>query len=154
MKEPIHQDIPDRVKKRLELFRLFYPLERKLERQWARIFQSDLKDILTHMQNLADENDYLQEYVGDRTILWRNLQNSRAECMFCFIEDITNLNDVHDMFLKLKKYHPILAYAIVPQTKDGDGIYDIFRFSRFSYLEHCNRVYSTKKKQKDQKDGA
>lgn len=26
------------------------------------------------------------------------------------------------------------------------GVFDIFRFSKFSYLEHCNRVISTKKK--------
>jgi hypothetical protein len=60
--------------------------------------------------------------------------------MFCFIEDLTNLGSVRKVFSKIKKLNPIFTYAIVHQKKDGDGVYDIFRFSKFSYLEHCNRV--------------
>ena len=37
-------------------------------------------------------------------------------------------------------YNPTFTYAIIHQWKEGEGTYDIFRLSKFSYFEHCNRV--------------
>lgn len=33
--------LPDKVKKRLDLFKMFYPLERKYQRRWAKVFMSE-----------------------------------------------------------------------------------------------------------------
>jgi len=79
-------------------------------------------------------------------VLWLDPVDSKAECMFCSIYDITDLDLVASIFDKIKKYSPVFTYCFVNQKKDGEGVFEIFRFSKFSYLEHCNRVKSPKSK--------
>ena len=131
--------LPKRIQKRIELSDMFYPLERKEERKWGKIFSSEIKFIFDHFKELAITKNYIQQKVDPNKIIWKEKDGS-IESMFCFIEDLTNLGSVRKVFSKIKKLNPIFTYAIVHQKKDGDGVYDIFRFSKFSYLEHCNRV--------------
>jgi hypothetical protein len=131
--------LPKRIQRRIELSGLFYPLERKEERKWGKIFSSEIKFIFDHFKELAITKNYIQQKVDPNKIIWKEKDGS-IESMFCFIEDLTNLGSVRKVFSKIKKLNPIFTYAIVHQKKDGDGVYDIFRFSKFSYLEHCNRV--------------
>jgi hypothetical protein len=134
------------VKKRLELFGMFYPLERKYERRWAKIFKSNFNVIVEKFKEISQEKKYEQEEINNQIILWRNVNEESVECMFYFIKDVANLLSVQNCFKLIAKYDVYLTYAIVHQKKDGENNYDIFRFSKFSYLEHCNRVrYPVKK---------
>ncbi len=137
---PEKGSVPENVQKRLDLFNMFYPLESKLKRRWAYLFSQEFKKIIARFKELALENDYLQEEREDRIIIWKNIGNNDVECMFYFIEDVTDLESVFQLYKNIQKYRAFLTYAIAHQKKDGDNVYDIFRCSRFSYLEHCNRV--------------
>jgi len=92
------------------------------------------------------EKKYQQKQLADHIILWHDVEDSSVECMFYFIPDPMDLNRVSNLYKTIGKYHPVFTYAIVHQKKDGENCYDIFRCSRFSYLEHCNRVRYPMKK--------
>jgi len=125
---------------RIELSRLYYPLDRTAQRRWAKIFKSGFPALQTKLTELAGEMHYQQTIPADNAILWHSAVTDENECMFCLIPDVMNLDMVHNVFSLIKKYRPFFTYAVVHQRKDGEGVYDIFRLSRFSYLEHCNRV--------------
>jgi len=118
---------------------MFYPLERKEERKWAKIFNSSFEVVVDAFKSKSLEMNYEQK-IFKNTIFWHQKSITEPECMFCFIKDISDFNNVFSIFKHIKKYKPFLTYAIVHQKKDGETTYDIFRFSKFSYLEHCNRV--------------
>jgi len=141
MKLPDEQ-YPEKVQRRIDLSTLFYPLERKYQRRWGKTFDSGFETILIAFQEVADTKNYLQEQLDANKILWRDAEDASAECLFCVIDDVTDIDTICDVFDTIKQYNPFFTYAIVRQEKDGDGQFDIFRFSKFSYLEHCNRVRS------------
>jgi hypothetical protein len=82
----------------------------------------------------------VQSIKEEKYIIWKDVENKSIECMFFLIIHITRLNLVIELFEKIKNYSPVFTYAFVHQKKDGDGVFVIFRFSKFGYLEHCNRV--------------
>ena len=98
------------------------------------------------LNSLSNNLNYNQKVPEENTILWLDPVDGKAECMFCLIYDITDLDLVVSIFDKIKKYSPVFTYGFVNQKKDGEGVFDIFRFSKFSYLEHCNRVKNPKSK--------
>jgi hypothetical protein len=136
----------EKINKRAELSRFFCPMDATAKRNWGRLFGSDFHFILERFAALAADWNFQIETVSTNTILWLDSQDATTECMFCFVDDITDLNAITSIFSRIKKFNPVFTYAIVHQKKDGDGTYDIFRFSRFSYLEHCNRVRSRARK--------
>ena len=140
------KEIPERIKKRIELAGLFYPLERKYERRWGKLFNSGFDQTAAELNSLSGKFNFNQNMPEENTVLWLDPDDGKSECMFCLIDDITRLDLATGIFDKIKKYSPHFTYAFVNQKKDGEGVFDIFRFSKFSYLEHCNRVKSPKSK--------
>ena len=132
--------LPRKVRRRIDLANMFYPLERKEERRWGRLFKSEFSVIEQKFTELASEKRYRQTSLGDNVIIWRDDKNSDVECLLYFIRDVTDLKSVSRLFTLIEKYRPFCTYAIVHQKKDGENCYDIFRATPFSYLEHCNRV--------------
>jgi hypothetical protein len=132
--------LPLKIKRRLKLFDMFYHTKQSEKRKWARIFDSSFDRICEVFEERSESQKYLQEIIGKDAIIWRDKTDSLLECMFCFVNDLTDFKLVKKIFLRIEKFKPPLTYAIVHQKKDGEGVYDIFRFSKFSYLEHCNRV--------------
>jgi hypothetical protein len=132
--------IPEIVKKRIEIAKLFYPLERKLQRRLAKNLVSGFNDTLEYLNELAERMNFSQTVLEKKYIIWKGPDKKSNDCMFCIIEDITKLSSVVELYEKIKKYSPVFTYAFVNQKKEGNGVFDIFRFSKFSYLEHCNRV--------------
>ncbi len=140
------EDLPERIKRRINLSAMFYPLERKYERSWGNLFKSEFPDIVERFEELSIEKNYTQKHISNNTIIWQDVTDSNVECMFYFINDPTNFDSVFDLFKMINRYRSFITYAIVHQKKDGENCYDIFRLSKFSYLEHCNRVrYQLKK---------
>jgi len=134
------KDQPIKIQRRLDLFAMFSPLERKYERRWAKLFMSDFNTKAKKFKELSIEKGYKQEEVNQQLLLWRNPKENSAECMFYFINNVSDFSSVYNCFKYIEQYKVFLTYAIVHQKKDGENDYDIFRFSHFSYLEHCNRV--------------
>jgi len=134
-----NKKLPSLVKRRLALFKIFYPLERNVKRKWAKVFNSSFDEIIKRFSAESITMNYKQSQLKN-IIFWKNEIDSKIECIFCFIKDVSDLNNVSRIFKYIKRYQPFLTYAIVHQKKDGENTYDIFRFSKFSYLEHCNRV--------------
>jgi hypothetical protein len=132
--------LPGKMKKRIDLSGIFYPLDQNEKRKWGRIMSKGFDAFAEKLKLLAEDKGYEQTEVSGNTILWRNENDYGVECMFCYIEDVMALAPVESVFKRIRKYEPVFTYAIVHQKKDGEGTYDIFRLSRFSYLEHCNRV--------------
>lgn len=132
--------IPEIVKKRIEISKLFYPLERKLQRRLAKIFVYGFDETVNYLGVIAKDLNFTQKVIQEKFILWKYKNKTQIECMFSYVEDATKLDLFVKLFRNVKKYSPTFTYAFVNQNKDGEGVFDIFRFSKFSYLEHCNRV--------------
>ena len=130
-------NIPIIVKKRIEISKLFYPLERKLQRRLAKKLLLGFDETFQYLGEMANKLNFEQIIIEEKFIVWKFPKEPNFECMFCFIKEITNIDLLIELFEKIKKYSPIFTYAFVYQKKDGNGIFDIFRFSK---LEHCNRV--------------
>ena len=128
----------DIVKKRIEIAKLFYPLEKKFQRRLAKKLISGFEETTNYLSDFAKELNFTQEIIEEKFIIWK--YKSKIECMFIYIQDSMKLDLFIELFEKIKKYTPIFTYAFVHQKKDGEAVFDIFRFSKFSYLEHCNRV--------------
>lgn len=137
-------DVSAKVKKRLHLFKLFYPLDRREERQWGKILEGDVNHLRTQLERLAKKMGYNQEMIEDLYILWRDIEDSRAECLFCKVDDAADLAHIQAIFRLIGEYHPSVTYGFIRQVKDGVGVFDVFRFSWLSYMEHCNRIRSPK----------
>lgn len=132
--------IPKIVKKRIEIAKLFYPLDRNHKRRIAKILNSGIEETIKYLNAYAEEMQFIQVINKDKYIIWKQNNASKIECMFCFIADATNMNLLQSLIENIQKITPTFTYVFINQKKDGDGVYDIFRFSKFSCLEHCNRV--------------
>jgi hypothetical protein len=137
MKEKV---LPKIVKKRIEISKLFYPLDRNEEKKWAIIFRNGLDSLYAKLEIEASKLDFVQDLVQDKFIIWKDLPSNTNECMFCIITDATAFKSIQDVINHIEAFMPTFTYTIVHQVKDGEGTYDIFRLSKFSYLEHCKRV--------------
>lgn len=140
MDTPKGKSLPGKVRRRIDLMGMFYPLGRTQERRWARLFKSEFREIRKKFAELASEKGYRQTAAGGDHILWKNPGRSGVEALFYFIREPGDLAKVSRLFGLIRKCRPFCAYAVVHQKKDGENCYDIFRSSPFSYLEHCNRV--------------
>jgi len=134
------KDIPEIAKNRIKLAQLFYPLERKYQRRWAKLFNSGFEDTAEKLKALSQKLHYVYKIPESNSVLWIDAKTNRVECMFCLITDCADIELVSSIFERIKKYNPFFTYAFFYQRKEGEGVFDIFRFSKFSYLEHCNRV--------------
>ena len=139
-------NLPEKVRRRIDLSGLFYRLDRNAERRWGRALQTDFTRFLGKLQEKADELNYRQVNPQDDVIIWREQGAGSVECLFYLVKDATDIDKVSAVYDLIREYQPFFTYAFIHQRKDGDHCWDIFRFSRFSYLEHCNRVYGVKKK--------
>jgi hypothetical protein len=135
-----NDSLPDIVRRRIEISALFYPLSRHEERKWARIFQKDITFLFTRLEADAGRLKFVQELVKNQFILWRDPDTNKNECIFYPMRNATSFQSLQQLIQNIETYDPTFTYAIVHQKKDGEGTFDIFRLSAFSYLEHCNRV--------------
>ena len=132
--------IPEIIKKRIEIAKLFYPLERKFQRRLAKVLLEGFEKLTEYLNMLAEEKNFKQSIMNKKYIVWKHGRKNNIECMFCYVDNAMDLDMFVKIFDNIKKYSPVFTYAFVHQKKDGDTVFDIFRYSKFSYMEHCNRV--------------
>jgi hypothetical protein len=109
------------------------------KKKWGRIFSLPFPRIAEALAPLAERHGLRQEARADH-ILWLG-KSKKPAAMFCFITDPSDLAQVKRVYNRISRFSPRVTFAIVHQKADGSGVYDIFRFSERSYLEHHNRVY-------------
>ncbi len=132
--------LPKNVKNRLKIAKLFYPLDRTEERKFARIFNQGINELEKELELLASKLNFLQERFETKYILWKDPDSNIVESMFCIIKDPSKFSNIKHIINMIENINPTFTYAIVHQWKEGEGTYDIFRLSKFSDFEHCNRV--------------
>jgi hypothetical protein len=110
--------------------------------KWGRIFSLPLPRIGEALAPLAERHGFRQQVKKDY-ILWLG-KSKKPAAMFCFIADPSELAQVKKVYDRISLFSPRVTFAVVHQKADGPGIYDIFRMSERSYLEHHNRVYHRK----------
>lgn len=140
----LRKKLPELIKRRIELSKIFTTQNQTDKRRWGKVFFNGFESTEEKLLLLSKSMNYTQEKINKRSLLWKNPQSGSAECIFCYIDDITNIKNVSAIFRLINKFNPLFSYGIVRQFKDGVGVYDIFRFSKFSYLEHHNRVKAPK----------
>ena len=138
------ESLPLTVKKRIAIAQLFESLKQNEKRKWARIFRDGLEILRSDLVQKARELELTQEIIDENYILWKNPKSGTNECLFYIIKDPAVFNELKDLVDMIEKLMPVFTYAIVHQRKDGENTFDIFRLSKFSYLEHCNRVKLTR----------
>ena len=138
--QAMQKKLPELIKRRIELSKIFSASTQNEKRKWGKIFFSGFEVTEDHLNSLALKMRYTQQKLKNNSLLWRNTENNLPECMFCYVDDPTKVQNVSSIFQLIKKYNPLFTYGIVRQFKEGIGVFDIFRFSKFTYLEHYNRV--------------
>jgi hypothetical protein len=140
-----NEDLPEDVQRRINLSGLFYPLDRNNSRRWGTVLKNGYDSWEKKLSELAEEHGYeSKRWENSETIIWKDPQSKQVECMFQLITNPGSLPDVENIFKSIKQINPIFTYVFLHQKKDGNHCWDIFRMSKFSYLEHCNRIYTTK----------
>ena len=144
MEKDQKQNLPKHIQGRIELSGLFYPMDRNSSRRWGTTLKKGFDSWSKKLLDKAQEMDYSQAIIQPGTITWKDLKSGNIQCMFKYIKDPMVLSAIENIFKEIRSMDPFFTYVFLNQVKDGEHCWDIFRLSKFSYLEHCNRIYSTK----------
>ena len=125
------------------IYSTFDDSSQKFKRKWGKIFHDGRDSIEKALGEEADRHDCTMRRSGNDYI-WIN-QRKKPEAMFRFIPDSSDISLFQNIYQKIKKTEVPLAFVVVHQTVDGEGNYDVFRFSGKSFLEHNNRPRYRKK---------
>ncbi|MBN2174350.1 MAG: hypothetical protein JW731_09470 [Bacteroidales bacterium] len=140
-----NSEIPEHIQRRIELSGLFYPLDRNNSRRWGTILKKGHESWVNKLAELAAEKNYQQGTdLSGRNMVWSDPASGKAECMFRWVKDPANLKDFETIYSDIQVIEPVFTYIFLNQVKEGVHCWDIFRMSKFSYLEHCNRIFTTK----------
>lgn len=123
---------------RPDLYRMFYPLDRTEQNEWAEIVQLPHADYVACLADKAQVYDCRQE-VEEDAVRWFG-KAGNLELMLFRIPDPGNLRAVTAIYAAIADTECPIAYAFVNQRGDHRDAWDVFQFSRLSYLNHCNRV--------------
>ncbi len=123
---------------RPDLYRMFYPLEKAEQDEWAEIIRLPFAEYSERLAERATGYGCHQEVIGE-TVIWIGETGAR-EVMFFRIPDPGNLSAVRAMYDEVAETECPIAFAIVNQRGDHKDAWDIFHLSRLSYLCHGNRV--------------
>jgi hypothetical protein len=121
-----------------DLFRMFYPLGRDEQREWAALLELPEEEYVSALEGRARERGLGQEVLPGG-VAWLDAEGRQLMLLFR-VEDPRNLAAVREVYATIAANEAPLAYTFVHQVPDGPGTWDIFHMSGLSYLAHCNRV--------------
>ena len=125
---------------REDIYKMFQHYNPEFQYHWNNIINSGLKRFAEELDDLAGGFDVSQE-IEDSMVFWKNDDNA-VEAMFAYVIDPTDLKGIMHAFRLIKKRKVPVAFVFIEQRADGERMYDIFRLSEKSYLEHCNRAWA------------
>jgi hypothetical protein len=123
---------------RRDLYGMFYPLEKAEQDEWAAIVRLPTKEYLARLAEKAKRFECRQENTGE-TVRWIGPAGN-LELMLFRIPDPGDLSAVQSLYVTLGETRCPIAFAFVNQRGDHPDAWDVFHFSRLSYLCHGNRV--------------
>jgi hypothetical protein len=123
---------------RRDLYGMFYPLEKHDQDEWGEIVRLPTDEYLLRVADKAAQFDCRQENTGE-VIRWIG-RAGNLELMLFRIPDPGDLDAVRRVFETLEQERCPLAFAFVNQRGDHPDAWDVFHFSRLSYLCHGNRI--------------
>jgi hypothetical protein len=117
---------------RQDLHGMFSSLSQQESKEWAEAFSADAA-----MKFWEASKQYnCTQQTEEGAVLWFG-KDDKLEAMFHVISDPKDLNSFRKIYELVDVKGCPLTYLVVPVRK---GVYDIFRLSLASYMEHCNRV--------------
>ena len=117
---------------RQDLNGMFSSLSQQENREWAEAFSADAA---MKFGEVSKQYNCTQQ-TEEGSVLWLG-EDDKLEVMFLVIPDPEDLNSFRKIYELIGIKKCPLTYVVVPV---GKGVYDIFRLSLASYMEHCNRV--------------
>jgi hypothetical protein len=123
---------------RRDLYGIFYPLEKSEQDEWAEIVRLPSEKYLSRLADKAMQYDCRQEHSGE-TVRWLG-RAGNLELMLFRLPDPGDLGAVRALYATLAETNCPIAFAFVNQRGDHPDAWDVFHFSRLSYLCHGNRV--------------
>jgi hypothetical protein len=125
------------------IYSMFKDYSQPFKLRWGRVFHGGPQSIEAALTEEAKKHACSLQRSGT-DFLWVG-RSGKAEAMFRFVPDPSDISSVQSVYQKIKKLGVPITFVVVHQTPDGSGNYDIFRLSEDSYLEHHNRArYRTK----------
>ena len=121
-----------------DLFRMFYPLGKAEQSEWAAILSLPEDEYVSALQDQALERGLGQEVV-DGAVAWMDDEGRQLMLLFR-LSDPRDLSAVRRIYDTIAANEAPLAYTFVNQVPDGPETWDIFHMSRLTYLAHCSRV--------------
>jgi hypothetical protein len=123
---------------RRDLYGMFYALGEAERAEWAKIVRLPSADYLARLADKAAEHGCRQEADGE-TARWLG-PSGNLELMLFRIPDPGDLKAVRAVYAALEETGCPIAFAFVNQRGDHSDAWDVFHFSRLSYLCHGNRI--------------
>lgn len=123
---------------RPDLYRLLYPLDGAEQDEWAATVHLPRGEFEDRLRQAAEAHGCTQENHGEY-LAWMGPAGNPELLMFR-IPDPGNLAAVRNIYAVIEETNCPMAYAFVNQRGDSVDAWDVFQFSRLSYLCHCNRI--------------
>lgn len=106
---------------------------------WLNLLNESRAAVTSRLAELADSYDCTQES-NKEVITWVNSEGD-AEAMFFVLPDHTDIAAFMDIYQRIADRRSPVTFVFLKQ--DEPNVYDIFRLSVQSYLEHHNQVKLT-----------
>jgi hypothetical protein len=123
---------------RRDLYGMFYPLDKAEQDEWAEIVRLPSEQYLARLAEKAQRYGCRQSSTGE-IVSWLGGAGN-LELMLSRIPDPGDLSAVQAIYAVLAETNCPIAFAFVNQRGDHPDAWDVFHFSRLSYLCHGNRV--------------
>lgn len=124
---------------RQDIYNLFNVYQPEFQYKWNRIIAAGFDSFAEELKRLSDDFHVRQTVEGEY-VFWTG-NDEKIEAMFAYLVDPTDLDAIIQCYSLIRDRQIHLTFAIIEQREDGSGMYDIFRLSETSYLEHMNRAY-------------
>jgi hypothetical protein len=104
--------------------------------QWAQLLAGPMEDVAAALEALAAQHACTQTVRDDR-VQWANSEG-RLEAQFYLLPEVADIEAVIRMYQQIRETRCPVSFVFVKCERPG--MYDIFRLSARSYLEHHNQA--------------
>lgn len=104
--------------------------------QWVQLLTGPLEGVAAALTALATEHSCTQT-VSDRLVQWTNAEGG-LEAQFFVLADAPQIEAVIGIYRQIRDTRCPVSFVFTPA--DRPGLFDIFRLSARSYLEHHNQA--------------
>jgi len=103
---------------------------------WAELLAGPIEGVYNQLSALADQHN-CEQTVKDETVQWASA-DGELQAMFFVLPEPADIEAVIQIYEKIHRSQCPVSFVFV--KSDRPGLYDIFRLSARSYLEHHNQA--------------